>query len=327
MIVKKKRMTASFSSEYCCRYDSCLTVESAPEELAPMFGYSKEEMAQLCQKGLLSFMVEAEREIGYGKICCQLRKSNQVEFIFQANRKDGTEMWVMNRGCLVKEEDGQEYIHGVLVDLTWSKFCYDKEKAAEKVLYDQVGKDSLTNLYNASTSRKLAEEYFAESCPDGQCALLIIDLDDFKKVNDQRGHMFGDAVLIQVARAIRKLFRAKDIVGRIGGDEFMVLMKDVSDKEIVKKRCCQLNDILKTVFDEEFSDFKPTCSIGVGFAPEHGDSYFTVFCCADQALYRAKAAGRQQYMFYDEDWCRQQGQQADMQYASYDTNVLKGYLE
>lgn len=324
---KKHRMTASFSSEYCCRYDSCLTLESAPAELAPMFGYSVDEMKHLCQKGLLALMAEEEREGYYKNICGQLTKTNQVEFIFKADRKDGTVMWVMNRGCLVKEADGQEYIYGVLLDLTWSKCCYDKEKEAERVLYDQVGKDSLTNIYNASTSRKLAEEYFEEAGPSGQCALLIIDLDDFKKVNDQRGHMFGDAVLIQVAKAVRKLFRAKDIVGRIGGDEFMVLMKDISDKEIVKKRCCQLNEILKTVFDEEFTDIKPTCSIGVSFAPEHGDSYFSLFCCADQALYRAKEAGRRQYMFYEESWRGESDQKEIMQYASYDTNVLRGYLE
>ena len=326
MQIKKQRMTASFTSEYCCRYDERLTLESCPGELAEMFGYSEEEMENVCKGGLLQLVSEKEGVNLVEKIQAQLLQSDQLEFMFRAQKKDGTDIWLMNRGCLV-EEKGQSYIYGVLVNLTWSKYRYDKEKEAEQALQEQVGKDSLTNIYNASTARKLAEEYFIKAGKNRKCALLIIDLDDFKKVNDQRGHMFGDAVLIQAAGAIRKLFRANDIVGRIGGDEFMVLMKDISDREIVKKRCCQLNEILKTVFEEAFSDMIPTCSIGVGFSPEHGDSYFTLFCCADQALYCAKEFGRQRYVFYEEDICGPARGKEAMQYAGYDRNVLRGYLE
>lgn len=327
MNVEKQRMTASFSGEYCCRYDSCLTLQSDVKELAGLFGYSEEEMSLRCEAGFLYLLEEEGREIWYEKLCRQLETSDQVELILQTRRKDGTDMWLMNRGCLIKGEDGQEYIHGILVDLTWSKYRYDKEKEAAKALHEQVGKDSLTNIYNASTSRKLAEAYFEEAGENGKCALLIIDMDDFKRVNDEKGHMFGDAVLIQAARAIRKIFRAKDIVGRIGGDEFMVLMKDISDKEIVKKRCHQLNESLRNVFEEQFSDVMPTCSIGVGFAPEHGNSYFSLFCCADQALYQAKEAGRQRYVFYEEEICGPARGKAALQYAGYDRNVLKGCLD
>ena len=327
MSVKKQRMTALFTSEYCCRYDSCLTFQSDPAELARMFGYSNEEMEVLGRKGLLNLVAEEERKNWFELLQGQIAATNQVELIFPAHHKDGRVLWIMNRACLVQEEDGEEYLYGVLVDLTWSKHCYDKEKEAEKALYEQVGKDSLTNIYNASTSRKLAEDYFKDMDRDGCCALLIIDLDDFKKVNDQKGHMFGDAVLIQAARAIRKLFRAKDVVGRIGGDEFLVLMKDIADKEIVKKRCCQLNEILKSVFAEQFLDVAPTCSVGVGFAPEHGNSYFELFCCADQALYRAKEAGKQQYVFYEEDICGPAKGKTDRQYTGCDMDVLRGYLE
>ena len=327
MDLKKKSMTASFLSEYCCRYDSCLTIESSPEDLAFLFGYSKDEMNVICQNGFLKLIEEGEREDWHAKLRQQLAKSDQLELMFRTRKKDGTELWIMNRGCLVTGEDGQEYIYGALIDLTWSKCRYDKEKEVEKALQEQIGKDSLTKLYNASTSRKLAEEFFEEEETEKNCALLIIDLDDFKKINDQKGHMFGDAVLIQAAKAIRKLFRSKDIVGRIGGDEFMVLMKDISDKEIVKKRCQQLNEILKDVFKEGFADVMPTCSIGVGFSPEHGDTYFSLFCCADQALYRAKEEGRQQYVIYEKDTCGLVRGKEAMQYAGYDRNVLRGYLE
>lgn len=328
MSVEKQRRTAAFSGEYSCLLDSYLTIESNPGDLCDMFGYSFDEMEQICSSGMLHLIVEEEREERYEKICGQARQTGQVEVMLPLCRKDGTILWVMNRGCYRKEGDGLEYIDGILVDLTWSKYRYDEEREAAKGLHEQVCKDSLTDIYNASTSRKLAEEYFEETDNERKCALLIIDLDDFKQVNDQKGHMFGDAVLVQAARAIRKLFRSNDIVGRIGGDEFMVLMKDISDKEIVKKRCHQLNEILRTVFEEEFSDVMPSCSIGVGFSPEHGDSYYTLFCCADRALYQAKEEGRQRYVFYEEAVCGPMNNSKDsMQYAGYDMNVLRGYLE
>ena len=327
MTINKENRIHSFASEYCCKHDSCLTMKSDPASMARMFGYTEQEMESLCRKGLLNLVEESERPLFWEKLHKQLAERQQAELMLHACRKDGTDIWAMNRCCLVTETDGEEYIYGVLVDLTWSKHKYDKEKEEEKILQEQIGKDSLTNLYNASTSRKMAEEYFRLSGPDRKCALLIIDLDDFKRINDHKGHMFGDAVLIQAAGAIRKLFRANDIVGRIGGDEFMVLMKDVSDREIVKKRCQCLNEILRNVFQDQSTNLMPTCSIGVGFSPEHGDSYFSLFCCADQALYSAKAAGKQQYVFYEEATCGPARGREIMEYAGYDRNILKGYLE
>ena len=157
----------------------------------------------------------------------------------------------------------------------------------------------MTKIYNARTARQQAETYlrhFTEGC-----ALLIVDLDDFKQINDHYGHMFGDEVLVKAAETIKNLFRSLDIVGRIGGDEFLVLMKDISDQEIVRKRCEQLNEEFHEIYKEHLGENRLSCSIGVAFSPSHGDSYVELFHCADKALYEAKALGRDQYVFYHID--------------------------
>lgn len=159
------------------------------------------------------------------------------------------------------------------------------------------------------------------------CALLIIDLDDFKQVNDSYGHMFGDAVLVQAAQTIKKLFRSKDIVGRIGGEEFMVLMKDITDSEIVNIRCNQLNTAFHDILCRQMTENPLSCSIGVSFAPAHGRSYFELFCCADQALYLAKDQGKDRYAFYDPEGFKIWKNKSGTQFTDYDEEVLRGYID
>lgn len=317
---------AKFSGLYCCRNDISLTLESDAAELGELFGYSAEEIKTDYHNSILELVNEEARDKLLSKLAEQLSVSDDIEWIFPAFHKNGEMLWVLNRGHRVRRENGQESLYGLLVDITKLKYEYDAEKNEVSELQELAQKDSLTKIYNASITRKLVEEYIDDG-KTAKGALLIIDLDDFKQINDQYGHMFGDAILIQVAQTIRKLFRSKDIVGRIGGDEFLVLMKDVSDKEIVRKRCRQLNKGLQEICDGKVSDCKPSCSIGVAFLPDHAESYFNLFCCADRALYHAKDAGRKQYAFYDPQICGGQTDKEALQFVNYDRNVLSGYIE
>lgn len=160
--------------------------------------------------------------------------------------------------------------------------------------------DSLTGLYNASTTRQLAEEFLQVAESDRDSALLIIDVDNFKQVNDRFGHMVGDKVLTGAAAKIKKLFRSHDIVGRVGGDEFLVLMKDVPDSEIVKKRCEQLIEAFSEINCEQLEKGTLGCSVGVAQTSVCGTSYNRLFCCADSSLYRSKANGGKCFSLYRE---------------------------
>ena len=127
---------------------------------------------------------------------------------------------------------------------------------------------------------------------------MIADLDHFKQINDRYGHMFGDTVLAQVATEIRRIFHGKDIIGRLGGDEFLIFMQDIPSTKLVETRCAQLNAAIRRLFREQASDYRLSCSIGVAIYPEHGTSYQDLFQCADQALYEARSRGRNCHVLY-----------------------------
>ena len=207
----------------------------------------------------------------------------------------GRYIWCRIRATALRDKEGNlQKISGIIINI-------DAEKQAARALQDRAERDSLTKLLNKDAGRRQAEEYFARF-PEGiHSSLLIIDLDNFKRVNDQYGHLFGDAVLTQAAREIKKLFRNQDIVSRIGGDEFLVIMRGVSDRNLVEGRCQRLLSIFQSIFQNQKYKLSLSCSIGIALSPEHGKSYYELFNRADQALYWAKAKGKNGYMFYDEE--------------------------
>lgn len=205
----------------------------------------------------------------------------------------GRYLWCRMRASAIRDGQGKlRKVAGIVINI-------DAEKKAEHQLRDSAQRDSLTKLLNKDTARRRAEEYLNRRADGVTCAMLIIDLDNFKQVNDQYGHLFGDAVLTQVAREIEKMFRNQDIVARIGGDEFLVLMRNVSDRTLVENRCRRLLRILRNIFRNQNHDLPLSCSIGVAMVPEHGSTYYDLFNRADQALYRAKAGGKDDVVFYD----------------------------
>ena len=303
MVNLKLDQISRFAVTYCCRTDQNYTLEGDTADLGRLFGYTPEEIAGRFHNSLLR-LAETETGESIHKTLSGLADGQaEVEAVWAVRHKNGSVVWVMNRACKVTAEEGREYLVGILLDITRSKLNYDAERLKTRALQEQVQRDSLTQIYNAQTVRKLTEEYLAEAGEGAECALLIIDLDDFKQVNDIYGHMVGDEVLVQAAGTIRRLFRAQDIVGRIGGDEFLVLMKDTADRGIVNLRCQQMRQAFHTILKEKTETEAVSCSIGVSFAPRQGRSYNELFCHADQALYYAKDLGKDRYAFYDPEAC------------------------
>ena len=181
-------------------------------------------------------------------------------------------------------------IVGVIIDI-------EDEMKVTIALQEQAERDSLTGLLNANTTRKRAEEYLAACQADEKCALLLVDLDHFKHINDRFGHMHGDAVLVQVGEILRSHFRSRDIVGRIGGEEFIILIKDVSDSELIHRRCRQLLEAMHDIYRGSLEDIVVSCSIGAIMMKAEGTNYARLFELADQAMYQAKRQGRDQYVF------------------------------
>lgn len=164
--------------------------------------------------------------------------------------------------------------------------------------------DGLTGIYNRETVRNYVNWFFEGEGQDGEHALALIDIDYFKEINDKLGHFKGDMVLTEFAQALKKIFRKSDLVGRVGGDEFVVLIKDYSVVELVMAK---MNAVLENFNKEQYlADdvdvvVNTSASIGISIYNKDGTDFDALYQAADFALYESKHRGRNQYTFYSAD--------------------------
>lgn len=174
----------------------------------------------------------------------------------------------------------------------------DEEKRMVEDLRRRAELDALTGLYNHAEMERRAEQYLIGK-PETVCAMFVIDVDNFKLVNDRQGHLFGDAVLAELAAGMKKLTRKSDVIGRIGGDEFAMFLKDLPSSQIAEEKARKLLAMFQQLFQGEKQPIEVTCSIGLAIYPWDGADYQALYHCADLALYQAKSQGKNQYARYD----------------------------
>jgi diguanylate cyclase (GGDEF)-like protein len=158
--------------------------------------------------------------------------------------------------------------------------------------------DPLTNLPNRTLFQRHAEGLLA-AAESAQFAILYIDIDEFKAINDSLGHLIGDEFLKGVAVRLREAVGAGDFIARLGGDEFAILQHDVKGDGDVDALVARVYQALRTPFDCHGHQLASDASIGIAIAPRHGADLFALLKSADLAMYAAKAAGRRTYRFFD----------------------------
>lgn len=171
----------------------------------------------------------------------------------------------------------------------------------KKQLEDKADTDQLTGLNNKLATERKIKEYM-EKHPDSQSMMFLLDIDNFKKINDTMGHAFGDEVLRSLGQQIGSNFRASDIIGRIGGDEFMIFLKGIEDPEAIRKEARKIETFFKGFQAGEYVKYAATASIGVAIFPQEGADFETLYKAADQGLYKAKERGKNQLAFYRDEW-------------------------
>lgn len=405
-----------------CLFDEPLTILQVSDRFLTMFGYTREEIHTLFHDSFWEMIFPQDRERLLQETKLQLQTSSTKELEYRIRRKDGSIVWVLDRGELILEPDGRKVFSCIVVDITkgrkiqeelrlslerheivmdqtndiifeWDihrdtftfsknwrkKFGYDpilntiherlaltghihpedcpgflqlldsirsgqhyaefelrlrlteteylwcrirmtcqkddmgnpvkgvgviidinEDKKQAQCLLDRAQRDSLTNLYNKGAVHKLIEQRLHQRKPEHCCALMIIDLDDFRFINNSMGHLFGDAFLVEISHELLKQFRSGDIVGRIGGDEFIACLNDIPDIDTAKARAQQVVEAFHKITIHEQPDSKVSCSIGIAEAPLHGLSFQELYRKADHALYQAKMLGKNQYAVFDE---------------------------
>jgi diguanylate cyclase (GGDEF)-like protein/PAS domain S-box-containing protein len=189
----------------------------------------------------------------------------------------------------------------VIFDTDISKNVQDEEKLKTQSLelQYQAHHDSLTDLPNRALFKdRLSQSTITAKRHNTEFALLFIDLDQFKKINDSLGHHIGDKVLIEASKRLQRCVREEDTIARLGGDEFTIILKDIKNLQDVSKISQKIVNEMKQVMSIDAHDLYISASIGISLYPKDATSCDDLIRFSDSAMYRAKEEGRDNYQFY-----------------------------
>lgn len=250
--------------------------------------------AQLANgKFLDKIMTEDYAEIYKRDISTLLKNRTGHSGEYQMTTKNGSLLWFSIRALCVTDRLGEPLrVIGVVTDI-------DSEKKLELQLSERASYDFLSQLYNRSTfERELKSEI--ERSAHANVAVLFIDVDDFKFINDRFGHSVGDEVIKYVAGCIKQRVKGSGFAGRFGGDEFVLCITDPKQIEEIESLSLDLIDELYEGYHSELANvsINVKASIGIAFFPEHGDDSNKVVAAADEAMYFVKKNGKANYHIY-----------------------------
>lgn len=230
----------------------------------------------------------------YLEFCSELVSGNgYIQAEFRMIDRYNTFIWCHIMGKTIYDDQKRPLrVIGKIVDV-------DTQKRELEALEYKATRDPLTGVYNKEVTIKKIDK-FLNGNKQSQHILMFIDFDDFKKVNDNYGHLLGDKVLVNVIQYIRDIFNEGEIIGRIGGDEFVVFCGDVSDMDEILLKAELLVNGLDTIQLENGLAVPVSVSIGIAAYPEDGMQYEHLIACADKAMYEAKRQGKRNYMLYEQ---------------------------
>lgn len=197
-------------------------------------------------------------------------------------------------------------ISGYGVDIT-------AHELANKKMKDLTEFDQLTGLYNREKYAQVVERFIQEENGNKQITILLIDLDDFKHINDTLGHSVGDQLLIHVSNKLRKMFFPDHYLFRFGGDEFVVLIAHATSREEIQEVCQNIIQEIKEPIQISDQQLFTSASIGIAFYPEHATDSKSLLKQADLAMYKAKNEGKNNYFIYSKEMMHETIERIEMQ--------------
>lgn len=262
----------------------------ASPEWRNVFGCTRQE---LTRQSVLAMTPEEDRPRVEAALKLALETGQPYDIEHRIVRADtGEQRWVKVHAELEMTVSGKRRLRGFAQDIS-------QRKQTEGRLVELAHYDSLTGLPNRvllvdrlEHALKRAERY------GSRVALLFLDLDQFKKVNDTLGHDAGDRVLADAAERLAGLFRRQDTVARIGGDEFVIVLEDLENDADITVAAGKVLEAFRTPLRISGQEFMLTASIGIAVAPDDGTSSRELMRNADTAMYHAKSRGRDAYQFF-----------------------------
>lgn len=285
-----------------------------PETVDNYFDYM--ELVELGNAELEAFRGEI-RQSGEGTLEYTSGNTDMVIYYQSVQVNDWTLVSAIEKDFILQQSQQIGYLVFVLIvtmllivaAMAGYAFWILRQRARETLqnesLKIRAERDPLTRLYNKIALEEYVTQRISgnEQAGENGFALFILDLDNFKGVNDTLGHAFGDSVLCDAADCMQRVFSRQDILGRIGGDEFMALldMSNVPLRErepLVRKRAQMLCEDFSRTYTVQNTGCKVSVSVGVAFYGTHGRSFAELYKNADKALYEAKNQGKNNYVIY-----------------------------
>ncbi len=218
----------------------------------------------------------------------------QIPGEYRLKNADGRYHWYRIRSTVIRSDSG------IPIRVITFISDIDKQKQETIRLRKEAEHDLLTGLYNHVTTISLIEKAISNSKSGSRHALFVIDIDNFKNANDMLGHLFGDELLMEISSKLKNQFREDDIVGRMGGDEFVVFLQNISSDAILEDKSRLLNGIFRNTRTNGGSVCRISCSVGAAIYPTDGTSYPELFRKADIAMYAAKNSGKDACCIYSD---------------------------
>ncbi len=263
------------------------------KSLTDIFGYTKHELLQ-ANLQMLTHADNADNGLAFRlrQLLADDLASFQIEMECY-HKIVGKIVWTLLSASLVCNADGDpQYFIMQIQDITNRKF-------AEQQLLYLANHDPLTGLSNREQFHsRLALALASVQRRETKLALMFLDLDRFKLINDTLGHRLGDLLLQAVSDRLRGSVRAQDILARLGGDEFIILLSDVTNIDDVARVAEKTIELLTRPYSLEGNDIVVTASIGISVYPDDGKDSHTLLMNADAAMYLAKERGKNNYQFY-----------------------------
>lgn len=203
-------------------------------------------------------------------------------------------MWINSTANLLTDPDT-----GDILCFLYAKDI-NEQKKMEFQLKHKAERDSLTGLYNRFTAESFITQLLKEY-EGTRSAFLMLDLDDFKNINDMHGHYAGDFVLRSIADVLKASFRSDDIVARMGGDEFCVFIKRIPSEKFLLRKAEEIAEGFEHIAYKDIEKSTISMSIGIAICPDHGNTFLELYKKADAALYQAKALGKNRASIYSDE--------------------------
>lgn len=262
----------------------------SPGSLA-LLGYQPEQFIE--QKITpMDIIEEEDQERLFNQVRLAHQSLKPFELVYRIRTLHGELKWVIDRGNCYLDTDGEYYVEGVILDIT------ERELVRQQIEYLAI-QDPLTELYNrykfndelvsAVDETKRQQEHFA---------MLFIDLDRFKNINDSLGHQLGDRLLREVSERLKKITKEEQFLGRMGGDEFVILMRHLSSTDEARDLAREINRVLRQPFNIESYELRISCSIGIALCPDDSNESHILWRYADTAMYQVKKHGGNGYQFF-----------------------------